>query len=78
MPVETQVIWNWPVDQATGDAIKAEAVALADKETQPPQQTEGPGVNQMTVSRWWVDLATAETWVAFVEQYNPVSATIIN
>ena len=78
MSVETQVIWNWPVDPAAADAIRAEAELLADKETQPFQQTEGPGANQMTVTRWWIDVPTAETWVAFVEQYNPVSAAIIN
>lgn len=32
--------------------------------------------NETQVTRTWTTLADAEEWILFVEQYNPVSATI--
>ena len=78
MSVQTQVIWNWPVDQATNDAIVTQLNLVLDKETQPQQEQDGPGAGQKTKLHWWVDEASALDWIAFVEPYNPVSATIVN
>lgn len=78
MTTQTQVIWNWPLSEETQATIRAKIAEVADKETQPHQPVGGPGPDQQTVTHWWVDEPAALEWIAFVEPYNPVSASIVN
>ena len=78
MTVQTQVIWNTPLSQETIDQCseKSRQLIADGKEIGDVVITEEGG--QQTVNRVWVDQAAALEWVAFVEQFGPVSATIIN
>jgi hypothetical protein len=80
MTVSTQVIWATPVPQETIDAIDARADELiADgKEIGTPVRVQDFQTNQVTFTRTWIDEPTAVAWVAFVESYGPVSATVLN
>jgi hypothetical protein len=79
MTTQTQVTWNEPMDQAIIDQIGAKSVEMQDagKEVAPGVVAEGPGANQKTATRQWVDTAAASEWIAFVEQFNPESAVIV-
>ena len=79
MSVQTQVVWNLPMDQEVLAQILTEAQTLKTSglEAADPEVLPGPGENQTTGNRFWVDLATAESWIAFVEQFSPVSAAIL-
>lgn len=62
-------------------AIKAEGDARAALQPYPPTPLEfEPSGERWFVKRFWIDLAAAENWIAFVEQANPapVEAEIIN
>lgn len=78
MSIQTQVIWNWPLDAATRDSLLVKITEVEHLETQHRSEVAGPGENQMTKLHWWINEEAAEDWIAFVEPFNPVSATIIN
>ena len=75
----TIVTWNIAsltveITEAIND--KAAQMALDGKtDNVPTRVTEG---ETNIATRTWTTLADAEEWVAFVEQYTPVSATIQN
>lgn len=77
MSVQTQVIWNLPLNTDTVAAVneRAQQLYAQGKETSDPVFvfTE----TQHIVDRFWIDTVTAEEWVAYVLTYNPVSATIL-
>ena len=78
MPVITKTVHLtgvlYPHIKAEGDARAALQPYL------PTPQTWEPGGERWWVKRFWVDLAAAESWIAFVEQADPapVEAEIIN
>lgn len=80
MTVSTQVVWNIPTPQETINAVDARADELiADgKEIGTATIVQGPEPDQVTYTRTWIDEPTAVAWVAFVESYGPVSATVLN
>jgi hypothetical protein len=73
----TIVTWNEAIqDSETGAAILAQAAQMAaDGKTDNVPIRETIGTEQVT-TRTWTTLADAEEWIAFVEQYTPMSATI--
>lgn len=81
MSYQTNVVWNQPMDQATIDAITAYANTpeILAEQVQPVQVIgiPGPGENQTTKIRYWIEEPSAVNWVNFVLQYNPVSTEII-
>jgi hypothetical protein len=77
MTVETVVVWDPLPSQEITDILDAAAAAAAleGKTDNVPEKSEPPA--PLTVVRNWTTLADAEEWIALVEQYNPVSATIV-
>lgn len=81
LSIKTQVVWELPGAEPDSAMIIAEKVAelaAAGKEAGERDLVDGPGENQITVTRYWVDQDTAQEWVSFILQYNPVSATIVD
>lgn len=77
MPVQTQVIWGPNLDPSSGIEIANKGYELSDLQTAPFEKIPGPGPDQTTFDRFWIDQTSAENWIAFIQPYNPVSATII-
>lgn len=79
MTIQTQVIWNEPMDQSIIDQINDKSLEFQDagKEVAPGVVVDGPEADQKTATRFWVDTAAASEWIAFVEQFNPASAVIV-
>jgi len=81
MSYQTNVVWNQPMDQATIDAITAYANTpeILAEQVQPPYSYDqpGPGENQITKIRYWIEESSAVNWVNWILQYNPVSTEII-
>jgi hypothetical protein len=78
MTISTLLIWNQPL----GDEIMAQinskvaemvAAGKTDGISTSNPEEEWPPIN---TTRTWTTVADAEEWVAFVEQWNPASATI--
>lgn len=80
MSIQTQVIWEIPIDPSTTQDIITQSNQLIGegKEIGDFIKTTGPGINQVSFIRTWIDEPTALMWIEFVQQYNPVSATILN
>jgi hypothetical protein len=80
MTVTTQVVWTYPTPQETIDLITAKGNELIaeGKGIGTAINAQGPGPDQVTITRAWTDEPTALEWIAFVELYDPVSATIIS
>jgi hypothetical protein len=73
----TIVVWTLETPGPEAGAIigaQAAEMALAGKTDNTPVEVDIG--EQRTFTRTWTTLADAEEWIAFVEQYNPVSATI--
>jgi hypothetical protein len=75
----TTTILTWAVGTPTAAETalilnKAEEMQLAGKTDNNPTRIITDTTIQVT--RIWTTLADAEEWLAFVEQYSPVSATI--
>jgi hypothetical protein len=75
----TTTILTWAVGTPTPEETalilnKAEEMQLAGKTDNNPTKITTDTTIQVT--RIWTTLADAEEWLAFVEQYSPVSATI--
>jgi hypothetical protein len=72
--IYTTVTWNPKPPAEIGNILHAKADELLNGEpsvTNYDQHQDG-----VTAQRGWPDLATAEAWIEFVQQYNPVSAVI--
>ena len=73
----TIVVWAAATPGPEADQIirdKAAQMALDGKtDNDPIRETVG---TDLVTTRTWTTLADAEEWILFVEQYNPVSATI--
>ena len=78
MTVTTQVVWTYPTPQETIDLIttKGNELTAEGKGIGTATNVQGPELNQVTITRTWIDESTALEWIAFVELYGPVSATI--
>jgi hypothetical protein len=79
MTIQTQVIWQVPLDQAVVDQLlaKGDEMQLDGKEIGTFISNAQSSGGQATYTRTWVDEAAASEWITFVDQFNPVSATII-
>ena len=82
MTVRTQVRWQLPINvEANGmmDAInlKSSELTASGKEIATFERTVVDN-NQMLVTRTWADEETALSWVAFIQPYGPISATVLN
>ena len=77
MTVATTTIWMPVLDVETQEIMSVHAQTLADqgKTDNIKQSTMIPG--GVSVRRIWTTVEDAEEWIAFVEQYNPESATIV-
>lgn len=80
MTVTTQAIWTTPVAQSTMDACSAQvAIMVTAGQTDgiPVIIDDSPVAGQETVDRTWIDTASAQEWIDFLQSYGPVSAEII-
>ena len=77
MTISTVVTWNpmLTTEQADSVILKSEEMKLAGK-TNGNWVASAQPYPPETVTRTWTTMADAEEWVAFVEQYTPISATI--
>ena len=74
MPISTIVVWNpLPTD---GAAINVKATDMQAQGKTDNNPVHDGVVAPQTVTRTWTTVADAEEWVAFIETYLPVSATI--
>jgi hypothetical protein len=80
MAIQTQVIWAIPTPQETKDlvAAKGDELTAEGKEIGEAVISWDPDLEQTTVLRTWIDQATAQEWIDFVQTYNPISAVILN
>jgi hypothetical protein len=80
MTIQTQVTWSFTTSQETIELVEAKGNELiaAGKEIGEAVVTTDPETAQTTVVRTWIDEATAQEWIAFVQVYDPVSAVILN
>jgi hypothetical protein len=76
MTIQTVIVWDPIVSQEVKDIFDAAAAqaALEGKTDNLPEKSPLPA--PVTTVRNWTTLADAEEWVLFVEEYNPISATI--
>jgi hypothetical protein len=77
MAYETVITWN--IASRTPEVTHA--IDLYAEELTQQGKTDGivvTGDNDqgITKTRTWIDLESAQTWVNFVEQYNPISSVI--
>lgn len=78
MTIQTVITWDpfvSPEVKAIFDAA-AEQAKLEGKTDDLPERSPGDNPPGTTV-RTWTTLADAEAWIAFVQPYGPVSATIV-
>lgn len=75
MAIQTLVIWDLAISQQYETIVKQRAAEMADLQTAPPSVAQNPD-GTLTYIRSWVDMLAAESWIDFVEQYSPISATI--
>jgi hypothetical protein len=80
MTIQTQVTWVQTTPQETVALVEAKGNELTaqGKEIGEAVVTLNPRNSQTTTVRTWIDEATAQEWIAFVQVYNPVSAVILN
>jgi hypothetical protein len=78
MSTNTLVSWNLPINPSTQTEVDAEANARLAQQTQEWQLVEPAphGPETSTARRFWVDQASAESWISFVQQYSPLEAII--
>lgn len=72
--IKTEVIWNTP---PTDPAILEEANLRASLQVQECVEIRNAEIPQLIAYRFWVDQTAAESWIAFILPYNPVSAQIV-
>lgn len=73
----TILLWtngSLTTEQNTQIQLKAQEMKVAGKTDDDPIRVQLETEYQFT--RTWTTLANAEEWIAFIEPYNPVSATI--
>jgi hypothetical protein len=78
MTFQTQVIWNLPLGQSVKDQTTEKSNELIAEGREIGEAVYSEEGDQEIVTRVWIDQITALEWIAFVEQFDPVSATIIN
>jgi hypothetical protein len=80
MTIQTQVIWSYTTSEETVALVEAKGNELTaeGKEIGEAVLTHDPDTQQTTAVRTWVDEPTAQEWIAFVQEYDPVSAVILN
>lgn len=76
--IQTEVVWNLPVDPVILDAVLAKAQELIDQGKQAATPLVFVQGNKQYTARWWTDEPTAIGWVDFCEPYGPFSAAVIN
>lgn len=74
----TQVVWPANLDPAVLDAVSTKGIEESGKQYQQVSTSTDPVTGQLTVLRYWITESDALAWIAYVEQYNPISAGIIN
>lgn len=74
----TQVVWPANIDPAVLNAVKTKGLEESSQQSQPPSDSTDPVTGQLTVFRYWITESDALAWIAYVEQYNPISAGIVN
>ena len=80
MTVTTQAIWTMPIAQSTLDACSAQVtimVTAGQTDGIPVVTDDSPVAGQETVDRTWIDTASAQEWIDFLQPYSPVSAQIV-
>lgn len=75
MAIQTRVIWPPNMDTTP---IQNKGIQLISLQPEPLQVSFDPSTGETTINRFWVDIASATDWISFVEEYNPISATIIS
>lgn len=75
--IQTQVIWALPIDSETGNLILQKSNEMAALQAQIPEHYPGPGVNEETWNRFWIDEGAADQWITFIVDFNPISANIV-
>ena len=76
--IQTEVVWNLPVDPATQTAVQNKAQELVDQGKQAATPLLFVRGDKQYAARWWTDEPTAIEWVDFCELYGPFSAAVIN
>jgi hypothetical protein len=80
MTIQTQVMWAYTSSRDIFVLVEAKGNELtaAGKEIGEVMLTYD-SVNQRTTAvRTWIDEAAAQEWIDFVQEYDPVSAVILN
>jgi hypothetical protein len=80
MTVSTQIIWTFPLAQETIDAVNTRSEELIDSgiEIGTVVKVSGPGVDQATFTRTWINETAATEWITFIQPYGPDSAIILS
>ena len=78
MTIQTVITWDPQASRECIDACAAAAAQAALEGKTDNKPLKGPLPPLYTVTRTWTTLTDAEDWIAFVSQYGPASATIIN
>jgi hypothetical protein len=71
----TEVKWALPDNQADQWTIAEPGLVWHDRQTEPPEEILS--TTEKIIIRHWMDETSAQDWISFVQQYNPISATII-
>ena len=77
MTIQTVIVWDPIVSQEVKDIFDAAAAQAALEGKTDNQPEKSPLTAPCTTVRTWTTLADAEEWIAFIQPYNPVSATIV-
>lgn len=76
MSTNTRVIWTNPLDPAVAAQLTAKGDETMNLQTQAPTINIDPETNNIVAVRYWIDLPSANDWITYVNQFNPISATI--
>lgn len=75
MATVTRVVWSPSQDisavREMGD------VTMANLQSQPKESSIDPITNDLIIDRFWIETQSANDWLAYVADYNPVSAEIL-
>ena len=81
-PIQTHVTWTLvgpgALTELQNEEILAHANDLQNQEKTNNNLAEHDRTvtDQVTTTRFWIDLATAEAWISFLQPYNPISTSI--
>jgi hypothetical protein len=71
--IRTEVVWS--PDEPTQEVLFA--ILSKAGPADPVNPINRDGVTPVHVIRSWPDLAAAQEWIDFINQYNPISAVIL-